>query len=165
MYRQMSRGQREAAFLAQAAQMYEGLEVRYDQHPAASFGEIEAEARRLRRALMGAALTVLINGRDTGHQPQAPSCAGCGQAMAYKGHRRWRIAGLEGETTLMRAYYVCPDCPGETFFPPGSETAVTRRSLACRCGAGRHAPRAAGQIVCSGRGGLWGCGRRVDVGR
>lgn len=124
MYRQMSRAQREAAFLEKAAQMYGALEDWYEQHLEASFGEIEAEARRLRRELMGEGLTILINGRDTGYQLQAPVCRGCGQAMEFKGHRCWRISGLEGETTLMRAYYVCPECEGETLFPPGSETAV-----------------------------------------
>jgi hypothetical protein len=124
MYRQMSRAQREAAFLEKAAQMYSTLEDWYDRHPEASFGEIEAEARRLRRELMGEGLAVLINGRDTGYQLQAPSCAQCGQAMEFKGHRRWGLSGLEGETTLMRAYYVCPECEGETLFPPGPETAV-----------------------------------------
>lgn len=129
MYRQMSRAQREAAFLEKAAHMYCALEDWYDQHPEASFGEIEAEARRLRRELMGEGMAVLINGRDTGHQPQAPSCAACGQAMEYKGHRPWGISGLEGETPLTRAYYVCPECEGETLFPPGSETATTSRPL------------------------------------
>ena len=33
MYRQMSRAQREAAFLEKAAQMYASLEDWYDQHP------------------------------------------------------------------------------------------------------------------------------------
>ena len=93
MYRQMSRAQREAALLEQAAQMYGVLEAWYDEHPEASFGEIEAEARRQRSALMGEGLAILINGRDTGYQLQAPPCSGCGQAMAYKGHRRWRISG------------------------------------------------------------------------
>jgi hypothetical protein len=65
MYRQMSRAQREAAFLEKAAHMYGALEDWYDQHPEASFCEIEAEAR-LRRELMGEGLAVLINGRDTG---------------------------------------------------------------------------------------------------
>ena len=77
MYRQMSRCQREAIFLEKAAQMYATLEDWYDQHPKASFGEIEAEARRLRRELMGEGLAVLINGRDTGYQLEAPSCSGC----------------------------------------------------------------------------------------
>ena len=33
--------------------MYEQLEAWYDEHPDASFGEIEAEARRQRREMMG----------------------------------------------------------------------------------------------------------------
>ena len=125
MIRQMSRAQREAAFLERAAQMYATLEDWYDQHPEASFGEIEAEARRLRHQLMGEGLAVLINGRDTGHQVEPPRCSACGQAMEFKGHRRWGISGLEGETTLMRACYVCPECKGETLFPPGPKAAVT----------------------------------------
>ena len=147
MYRQMSRAQREAVFVEKAAQMYGALEEWYDQHPEASFGEIEAEARRLRRELMGEGLAVLINGRDTGYQPEAPLCAVCDQAMEFKGHRRWGISGLEGETVLMRAYYVCPECEGETLFPPGSETVIASRSLERRSGAGGHATRADGQIV------------------
>ena len=129
MYRQMSRAQREAAFLEKAKQMYDDLEDWYDEHPEASFGEIEAETRRLRQELMGEGLVILINGRDTGYQLQAPSCSACGEAMEFKGHRPWGISSLEGETRLMRAYYVCPKCEGETIFPPGSETAVTDRSL------------------------------------
>ena len=129
MYRQMSRAQREAVFLEKAAQAYAALEDWYDQHPEASFGEIEAAARDLRRELMGEGLAVLINGRDTGYQLEAPSCSACGEAMEYKGHRRWGISGLEGNTALMRAYYVCPECEGETLFPPGPEAAVERRSL------------------------------------
>lgn len=121
MYRQMSRAQREAAFLRKATYMYQALEAWYDRHPDASFGEIEEEARRLRRELMGEGLAILINGRDTGYQVEPPTCAACNQAMEYKGHRPWGISGLEGETALMRAYYVCPRCEEETFFPPGSE--------------------------------------------
>jgi hypothetical protein len=129
MYRQMSRAQREAAFLEKAAQMYSALEDWYDQNPEASFGEIEAEARHLRRELMGDGLAVLINGRDTGHQLEAPLCSVCDQEMEFKGHRRWGISGLEGETGLMRAYYVCPNCEGETFFPPGPEATAESGSL------------------------------------
>lgn len=121
MYRQMSRAQREAAFLERAAQMYSALEDWYDQHPEASFGEIEAEARRLRREMMGVGLAILINGRDRGFQLEATLCDSCAQAMEFKGYRPWGISGLEGDTRLMRAYYVCPRCKGETLFPPGSE--------------------------------------------
>jgi hypothetical protein len=129
MYRRMSRAQREAAFLRKATHMYQALEEWYDKHPDASFGEIEEEARRLRRELMGEGLAILINGRDTGYQVEPPACGACNQAMEYKGHRPWGISGLEGETALMRAYYVCPRCEKETFFPPGSETAAPQRPL------------------------------------
>lgn len=42
-----SRSQRRAAFLERAVQMFDALEEWYDEHPDASFGEIEVEARRL----------------------------------------------------------------------------------------------------------------------
>ena len=147
MYRQMSRAQREAAFLEKAASMYSALEAWYEQHPEASFGEIETEARRLRREMMGEGLAILINGRDTGHQLEAPTCQKCGQELEYKGHRRWGISGLEGETALMRAYYVCPNCKGETLFPPGSETEVAGGSLERRSGASSRSTRANGPVL------------------
>jgi len=125
MARTQTAAERKAEFMAAAAQMYEQLEAWYAAHPDASFGEIEAEARRRRRALMGAALTTLINGRDLGYQAQPPTCAQCGHAMRFEGYRRWGVSGLEGDTTLRRAYYVCPQCQGQTLFPPGPEAAAT----------------------------------------
>ena len=125
----MSRAQRRAAFLERAVQMFDVLEDWYDEHPDASFGEIEAEARRQRRELMGQALALLINGRDCGFQLEAPRCQKCSQPMEFEGYRGWTIYGLEGDTRLERAYYVCPDCSGETFFPPEPETAAAGGSL------------------------------------
>jgi hypothetical protein len=102
--------------------MYEQMEAWYDQHPQASFGEIEAEVRQRRRELMGRELEILVNGRDTGFQVAPPSCPQCGQTMAFEGYRPWGVHGLEGDPVLERAYYVCPTCPRQTLFPPGSET-------------------------------------------
>jgi hypothetical protein len=119
VYVNMSRAQREAAFQELAARMYRGLEEWYEEHPEASFGEIEEAARRLRRDMMGETLTVLINGRDSGYQAEGLKCEKCEQAMEFKGYRGWGVSGLEGETRLQRAYYVCPACKGETVFPPG----------------------------------------------
>ena len=115
----LSRARRRAVFAEMAIQAFEGLEEWYDEHPDASFGEIEAEARRVRRELMGRALGLLINGRDEGFQLEAPGCQKCGQAMRFEGYRPWGISGLEGDTQLMRAYYTCRHCSGGTFFPPG----------------------------------------------
>ena len=125
----MSRAQRRAAFLERAVQMFDVLEDWYEEHPDASFGEIEAEARRQRRELMGQALAILINGRDRGFQLEAPRCKKCEQPMEFQRYRGWTIYGLEGDTRLERAYYVCPDCSGETFFPPGPETTAAGGSL------------------------------------
>ncbi len=129
MSRPQSRTRREAAFMKEAKRMYEQMEDWYDKHPQASFGEIEAEARKRRRELMGKALAHLVNGRDAGAQVEAPRCEKCGERMQLEGYRKWGIHGLEGDSELERAYYVCPNCKGETVFPPGSETEVTSRSL------------------------------------
>jgi hypothetical protein len=129
MSRTMSRTQRRAAFLESAARMYNQLEDWYDEHPDATFGEIEAQARQYRLKLMGETLTLMINGRTEGYQLAAPSCAQCGQAMKFVDYRQRTVGGLEGDTALSRAYYVCPRCKGETVFPPGPPTPTPSGSL------------------------------------
>lgn len=124
-----SRSQRRALFMKAAGRMYDKLEEWYDQHPEARFGEIEAEARRQRRELMGETLRILINERDTGFQLEPVECEKCGQAMEFERYGEWTVKGLEGDTILERAYYACPNCKGETLFPPRSQTQTARRSL------------------------------------
>jgi hypothetical protein len=121
--RRLSRAQRRAAFVEQAGQMFDGLEDWYDQHPTASFGEIEAEARQRRRDLMGKGLGVLINGRDTGYQIDPPLCRQCGKPMDFEDYRPKTVFGLEGDTDVSRAYYVCPRCAGQTLSPPRPQIA------------------------------------------
>ena len=129
MSRPQSRDRRKAAFMQEAERMYEQMESWYDTHPEASFGELEAEARKRRRELMGKTLEQLVNGRDTGAQVEAPKCEQCGTSMGFEGYCPWEVHGLEGESKLERAYYVCPHCKGQTFFRLGRETKVARRSL------------------------------------
>jgi hypothetical protein len=124
-----SRSQRKATFLTVAGQMYDDLEDWYDQHPQASFGEIEAQARQERRQLMGEALRILVNERDTGFQLEPVECEACGQALEFVDYRGWRVRGLEGDTRLKRAYYVCSKCDGQTLFPPGPQTGTAPRPL------------------------------------
>lgn len=118
MTRQMSQSNRKEAFLAAADEMYETLATWYDAHPEATSGEIESEARKEGRELMGKALEILVNGRDTGFQVEAVCCERCGEQMEFKDCPGWTVYGLEGDTRLERAYYVCPQCEGETVFPP-----------------------------------------------
>jgi hypothetical protein len=119
MSRPQSRARREAAFMEEAQRMYARLEDWYDEHPQASFGEIEAEVRKRRRELMGKALEQLVNGRTNGAQVEAPKCKQCGEAMEFEGYCKWGIHGLEGDSQLERAYYACRNCKGQTIFPPG----------------------------------------------
>jgi hypothetical protein len=125
MTRQMSRAQRREAFMQAAEEMIDRLEGWYDAHPDASFGEIEQQARQERREFMGQVLEIVVNGRDTGFRIQVPVCERCGVKMEFKNYRTWTVYGLEGDTRLERAYYVCPDCEGETLFPPGLQTEAT----------------------------------------
>jgi hypothetical protein len=129
MSRLQSRAQRAAAVVKLATDLHMQLEDWYDQHPAASFGEIEEAARRLRREFMGQGLAVVINGRETGFQLEEPGCPQCAQPMQFVGYRPWRVSGLEGETELERAYYVCRGCEKQTLFPPGSATELADGSL------------------------------------
>ena len=116
----MSPAQRKAAFLSLAEDTYAELESWYDAHPEASFEKIEDMARQKRRELMGAGLAILVNGRGSGYALAGQQCPCCSSTMQYKGEGFGRtIHGLEGDTRLERAYYVCPKCKGETIFPPG----------------------------------------------
>ncbi len=119
MSREMSRTERKAQFMEAAEEMFEAMEAWYDAHPDAQFEEIEGQARWLRRRLIGRGLEIWINGRSTGRQVEAPRCPRCGKPMKFVGYRRKEVWGLEGESVLERAYYVCPEGDGETFFPPG----------------------------------------------
>jgi hypothetical protein len=112
-----------------AEEMIDKLEAWYDAHPEAGFGEIEEQARGERRELMGKVLEVVVNGRDTGFQLEPPCCETCGMEMEFKDYHDWTVHGLEGDTRLERAYYVCPECEGQTLFPPGPEAAAAPGSL------------------------------------
>ena len=117
MTRPMSRALRRKECLEVTGKMIDDLENWYDAHLNATFDEIEQKARQLRRTCMGHVLAVLVNGRDTGLQSERPRCTKCGAEMEFVAYRDWTVHGLEGDTTVERAYYVCPPCAGQTFFP------------------------------------------------
>ncbi len=121
MPRKQSRTQRKVEFMKAAEAMYERLEDWYDAHPDASLEEIEEELRRRRRELMGGTLETLIVGRDSGFAVAPPKCPQCGQAMTFEGYHSWTVKGLEGDSQLERAYYTCPACGEQGFFPSGPE--------------------------------------------
>ena len=125
MTRPMTRQARKAAFMKEAEAMFEELEGWYDQNPEASFEEIEKQARQARRKMMGETLGIIINGRDVGKTEVAPKCEKCRGKMTFKDYRGKKLYGLEGETELERAYYVCERCEKQTIFPPGQAAEIT----------------------------------------
>jgi hypothetical protein len=133
--------------MEKAGEVYDRLESWYEKHPEASFGEIEAQVRGERRKLMGGTLEILVNGRDTGNLVEKPRCEKCGDEMMFEGYRRWEVHGLEGDSVLERAYYVCPGCEGETIFPPGSEATAEKRPLERRSRPGSSEAGATGEVV------------------
>ena len=68
MTRKQSREKRHASFMVAAERLFNEMEGWYDEHPAASFEEIEREARQRRRAFVGKSLEIWVNGRDTGNR-------------------------------------------------------------------------------------------------
>ena len=122
MTRPMSRTARKVAFMKQAEEMFEELEDWYDQNQDATFEEIETHARQARRKMMGESLGIMINGRDVGKTEEAPRCKKCNEALTFKDYRTKMVYGLEGETKLERAYYVCQVCEKQTVFPPRPST-------------------------------------------
>ena len=106
------------AFMESAGELWEELNHWYQQHPEATFKDIEFHLRKLRRSLMGQAISSMVAQGDLGATPEPPSCEECGTEMQFKGYADKEVEGLEGDGRLSRAYYVCPAC-GAGLFPPG----------------------------------------------
>ncbi len=124
MCRPMLREKRKKAFMQAAEKLFDEVDDWYDKNPDASFEEIENRARKARREMMGKSLGVIINGRDVGKSIEAPKCKTCQKDMAFEDYREKTIYGVEGDTRLERAYFVCADCEKQTLFPPRRETRV-----------------------------------------
>jgi hypothetical protein len=109
----------EAEFLQAAAAMYKRLQAWREQNLDASFDEIAEQVTPQRRELMGLLLKQLAE--QTDEKVHAPACETCGREMVYKGTVGRGVVHGEGEVSLERAYYHCPDC-ASGLFPPGPAT-------------------------------------------
>jgi len=102
-------------------ELLSGMAEWRQQHPQATFREIERETMRrmadLQARLMEevAQTSAAVDWADS----PPPICPECGATMERRGKhpRRLQTAG-GGEVHLERAYAVCPQC-GAEFFPPG----------------------------------------------
>lgn len=114
----------DARWGALAAEVFVGIKEWRQQHPTATFAQIEealdarwavARARLLEDlALVSAAAT--LPARPAVSRPICPTCAG---RLERRGTARRRVTVTHGQTVaLERAYAVCTAC-GSGLFPPG----------------------------------------------
>lgn len=105
-----------AAFLAEAAAMYDELSAWRAAHGEASFDEIAEEVRVKRQAVMGGLLARLATQAGAGEWLVERTCPGCGGVLHYKGKKRRTVLHAEGQAVLTRGYHHCDQC-GHGFFP------------------------------------------------
>jgi hypothetical protein len=113
-------------FLRRAEELWDEFNGWYQDHPEATFDEMEAELGKQRRAILGGFLELSLRQGDLGAAPDAPSCEQCGKPMVFKGYPEKEIHGLEADAKIPRAYYVCPTC-GVGLFPPGPPSTAEKR--------------------------------------
>lgn len=105
-------------FSRRAERLWDEFNAWYQDHPEATFDEMEAELGKKRRSILGSLVELSLRQGDLGAAPESPLCESCGKPTVFKGYAEKGIHGLEADTRLPRAYYVCPSC-GIGFFPPG----------------------------------------------
>jgi hypothetical protein len=105
-------------FLRRAERLWDEFNDWYQEHPEATFDEMEGELGKQRRAILGDFLELGLRQGDLGATSEAPACESCGKPMTCKGYPKKEVHGVEADVKIPRAYYVCPSC-GIGRFPPG----------------------------------------------
>jgi hypothetical protein len=113
-------------FLRRAEELWDQFNVWYQEHPEATFDQMEAELGKQRRAILGDFLELSLRQGDLGATPEAPRCERCGEPMRFKGYPKKKVHGLEADARIPRAYYVCLTCE-VGLFPPGPSSASAER--------------------------------------
>lgn len=103
------------------AEILSGMQEWREQHPKASFYEIERETMK-RMAQLQARLMQEIAQSSTAsdwEKGETPRCPECGTKMDKRGEQERSLQAQGGqEVVLKRRYAVCPQC-GADFFPSG----------------------------------------------
>ena len=119
----MKRAEMEGNWTKLGEEAISGMLEWRQQHPKATFREIETEvdnrlAKMRARMLQDAALASEQAEWERGAE-QRPVCPRCGAELEKKGKKKRKMQTLGGqEIQLEREYGVCPKC-GEGIFPPG----------------------------------------------
>ena len=104
-----------------AKEIVNGLAEWREQHPQATFGEIERETMKRMGQLQARMMQELAmeSTRMDWVAENAPKCPECGEKLK-KSSEQERVLQAQGghEVVLKRAYAICPKC-GAEIFPPG----------------------------------------------
>ncbi len=118
----MKRGELQANWSGLSEEIMQGIAGWREQHPKASFREIEAEIDKRLSALRAKMIadTAMQSAQaewETGAAEVV--CSKCGEKLEKKGKKKRKLNTQGGrEVELIREYGVCPQC-GQGIFPPG----------------------------------------------
>jgi hypothetical protein len=88
MTARLSPDEARAAFMDRAGELWDELDSWYQQHPEATFKEIELYLCQLRRSLMGQVIPLILAQRDLGATPDSPCCPElCASSRGGQAHR------------------------------------------------------------------------------
>ena len=104
-----------AQLMAEAEEVIDELVGQANEKEDITLGDIERLVRAAGQQVMTKLTSRLVEVKrgDTDRS----LCAGCGQAMHYKGHKGRTVITETGEVRIERAYYYCARCR-QGVFPP-----------------------------------------------
>jgi hypothetical protein len=138
-----------AAFVQEAAAMYEELMAWRAGHPQASFDEIAGQVTVKRQALMGELLRGLAEQPGRGTVVVERTCPQCGGPLHYKGEKPRTVLHAEGSAVLRRGYHHCDQC-GHGFFPSGPDVTLGEAGVDARDGSPSRAVSGGDSFVSTG---------------
>jgi predicted RNA-binding Zn-ribbon protein involved in translation (DUF1610 family) len=118
----MKRDEVQVNWTGLSEEIMQGIGEWREQHPRATFREIEAEIDKRMSELRAKMIsdTAMASGQaewETG--AIGVVCPKCGEKLEKKGKKKRKLATQGGrEVELIREYGVCPQC-GQGIFPPG----------------------------------------------
>jgi hypothetical protein len=113
-------------FVKRATEWWDSINDWHQDHPAATFDEMEEQLGRHRRGFLGEFVELVLRQGDLGATADPPDCPKCRKPMEFKGYPPKTVHGLDADLKIPRAYYHCPTCE-VGIFPPGSTTGTEER--------------------------------------
>jgi len=103
----------------QSSEVLSGLREWTEQHPDATFAEMERETMRRMAELQARIMEDIARTMGAEEEQEEVICPECGAKTRWRSEGERRLQGQGGQEVMLRRHYaVCPKC-GYGFFPPG----------------------------------------------